>query len=431
MHPLKEILAGRSNWQKGVYSVCTANELVIRAAARHAKRYGYVAVLEATANQVNQFGGYTGMRPAEYAEMAHTIAREEGLTPEEMILGGDHLGPLTWQDLPESEAMANSLELVREYTLAGFTKIHLDTSMRVADDDPNAPLDVAVCARRGAQLACAVAEAYEERRKAHPDAMRPVLVIGSEVPIPGGSQCHEDSVQPTDPEEFRRQYRVFKEAFEKAGAPFEDVVAFVVQPGVEFGDDFVCQYNARNAASLTGALKEYAPLVFEGHSTDYQTEDSLAGMVRDGIRILKVGPALTFGLREALFQLESCEKVLVPDSAKRSDFQNVLLNEMNASDRYWKKYYSGTPEEIEYKKLFSYSDRCRYYLPAKAVEASIARLLENTKEVPVGLISQFFPQQYPQVMEGSLKPDGLSLTLARVGVWCGEYARACGVPADR
>ena len=427
MHPLKKILAGRAQNQTGVFSVCTANELVIRSSLRHAKVHNYVAVVEATANQVNQFGGYTGMRPAEYAEMVEKIAREENLPAEQLILGGDHLGPLTWQNLPESEAMANSLALVREYTLAGFTKIHLDTSMRVADDDPNAALDVAVCARRGAQLACAVRDAYEERKKTHPDALRPVLVIGSEVPIPGGSQCHEDSVAPTDPAEFRRQYQVFRETFEKAGAPFEDVVAFVVQPGVEFGDDFVCQYNAENAAPLTEALLDYIPLVFEGHSTDYQTQDSLTAMVRDGIRILKVGPALTFGLREALFQLESCEKVLVSDTAKRSDFQNVLLAEMDASDKYWKKYYSGTPEEIAYKKLFSYSDRCRYYLPAKAVEAAIDRLLNNTKDVPVGLISQFFPQQYPQVMDGKLASDGLSLVLSRTGVWCDVYAAACGV----
>lgn len=427
MHPLKQILAGQSEKQRGVYSVCTANELVLRASIRHAKQHDYVAVIEATANQVNQFGGYTGMVPEQYADLVRGIAREEGLAEDQLILGGDHLGPLTWQNLPESEAMANSLELVRQYTLAGFTKIHLDTSMRVADDDPNAALDVAVCARRGAQLALAVQAAYEERCKKQPDAMRPVLVIGSEVPIPGGSQCHEDSVQPTDPAEFRRQYRVFEEEFRKAGAPFEDVVAFVVQPGVEFGDDFVCQYNAENAAQLTGALKEYSPLVFEGHSTDYQTLSSLSGMVRDGIRILKVGPALTFGLREALFQLESCEQVLVPQEEQRSHFQKVLLDAMEASDGYWKKYYTGTPEEIAYKKLFSYSDRCRYYLPVPSVEAAIRKLLENTQSLPVGLISQFFPQQYPQVMDGDLTPDGLSLVLARVAVWCDLYSAACGV----
>ena len=427
MHPLKIIFAGRSQNQTGVYSVCTANELVIRSVLRHAKTFNYVAVVEATANQVNQFGGYTGMHPAEYASMVKKIAAEEGLPDTQLILGGDHLGPLTWQDLPELEAMNNAEQLVREYTLAGFSKIHLDTSMRIADDDPATPLDVRVCARRGARLAIAVESAYQKRVKTVPSAVRPVLVIGSEVPIPGGSQNYEDSVQPTDANEFRRQYAVFKEEFDKAGAPFEDVVAFVVQPGVEFGDDFVCQYNPQNAAKLTEALMDYIPLVFEGHSTDYQTQTSLSNMVRDGIRILKVGPALTFCLREALLLLESCERILVRNPAQRSDIQKILLEEMKHLDRYWRKYYSGTEEEIDYKKIFSYCDRCRYYLPVPTVKKAVIKLLENTKTVPVGLISQYFPQQYKQVANKTLQPSGESLLLSRVGSWCDMYATACGV----
>ncbi len=426
MHPLKKILEGRSKQQSGVFSACTANELALRAALRHAKQHNYVAVIEATANQVNQFGGYTDMLPAQYAEMVRKIARQEALSNDQLILGGDHLGPLTWQSLPEAEAMANSRELVRQYTLAGFTKIHLDTSMRVADDDQNAPLDVAVCARRGAQLAKEVLAAYEVLRLTQPEATRPVLVIGSEVPIPGGSQEHEDSVQPTAPAEFCRQYEIFRKTFENAGIPFEDVVAFVVQPGVEFGDDFACQYQSDNASTLTDALKNYAPLVFEGHSTDYQTPESLTGMVNDGIRILKVGPALTFALREALQALEDCEKLLIPEE-NRSGFEAALLAEMDASDRYWKKYYFGTEEEIAYKKLYSYSDRCRYYLPGQAVEQAVARLLENTKHIPIALVSRFFPQQFTKVQRGELDNDGQSLVLDRVGIWCGIYAAACGV----
>lgn len=427
MHPLKEILSGRCAAQKGVFSVCTASGLVLRAAVRHAKASGYTAVIEATANQVNQFGGYTGMIPAQYAAMVRGIVRDEGLAPERVILGGDHLGPLTWQELPEREAMDNAAGLVRAFTLAGFTKIHLDTSMRLADDDPAAPLDVRVCARRGARLANVVQDAWTELRRQDPEALRPALVIGSEVPIPGGSRSHEDSVRPTSPEEFRRQYAVFREEFGRAGAPFGDVVAFVVQPGVEFGDDFACQYDPARASSLTAALADYSPLVFEGHSTDYQTRGSLAAMVRDGIRILKVGPALTFGLREALCQLESCEALLPDGGAERSGFRAALLAAMDADGRYWKNYYFGTPGEIAYKKLFSYSDRCRYYLPAAPVGRAAERLLANTKRVPVGLVSQFFPQQYPKVVEGALPSDGLSLVLDRVGGWCGAYAAACGV----
>ena len=322
MHPIKEILRGTKPGQCAVYSVCTANPLVIRAAARHAKKHNYVLVIEATANQVNQFGGYTGMQPKDFVAMVEGILEQEELPKNRVVLGGDHLGPLNWQDLSEDEAMAKAEELVTEYTIAGFGKIHLDTSMRVASDDVNAPLDLRVCARRGARLANCVKSAYIKRLTFDPQAIRPVLVIGSEVPIPGGSQQHENSITPTSPEEFHHQYQVFREEFEAAGASFDDVVAFVVQPGVEFGDDFVFQYNRANASLLTEALKGYHPLVFEGHSTDYQTQTSLTQMVEDGIRILKVGPALTFGLREALLLAEEVETLIISDPKKRSGFKS-------------------------------------------------------------------------------------------------------------
>jgi len=427
MHPLKAIFNGQRANQIGAFSVCTANPLVLRSSMLHAKAHNYVVVIEATANQVNQFGGYTGMLPQDYADLIEKLRQEVGLAKEQIILGGDHLGPLTWQNLPEAEAMENSKTLVTEFTKAGFTKIHLDTSMRVADDDQNAALDVRVCARRGAILANCVAKAYEEVKASDPDAVKPVLVIGSEVPIPGGSQEHEDSITPTAPEEFRRQYKVFQEEFEKAGAPFEDVVAFVVQPGVEFGDDFAFQYNRENAACLCAAVKDYAPLVFEGHSTDYQTTESLSKMVHDGIRILKVGPALTFGLREALFLLEACEEVMIADPAQRSGVKNAILAEMDADDKYWKKYYHGTAEEIAYKKLYSYSDRCRYYLPAASITAAIDKLLANTAHVPAALICQFFPRQYEKVVSGIIADSGEALLLDRVGNWYDVYATACGI----
>ena len=392
MHPIKEILRNNNSGQFAVYSVCTADPLVIRAAVRHAKKNDYILVIEATANQVNQYGGYTGMKPNDYMALVRSILNVEGLPQNRVILGGDHLGPLTWQNLNEDEAMAKAEELVYSYTLAGFTKIHLDTSMRLASDNPDVPLDVRVCARRGARLANCVKRAYQKLLSRDPDAVRPALVIGSEVPIPGGSQEHEDSITPTAPEEFRRQYHVFSEEFQAAGASFEDVVAFVVQPGVEFGDDFVFQYNRDRAYLLAQALKDYTPVVFEGHSTDYQTRTSLCQMAEDGIRILKVGPALTFGLREALLLAEEIETILVSDPNKRSGFKKAILTEMSNSDKYWKKYYSGTQDEINYKKLYSYSDRCRYYLPTKSVQASIKVLLHNLNTIPVALISQYFPR---------------------------------------
>ena len=427
MHPLNAIFQHKLPGQTGIYSVCTANEFVLQAAMLHAKEHHYILAVEATANQVNQFGGYTGMQPKDYVDLVERIRNGVGLAKEQVILGGDHLGPLTWKELPEREPMERSVALVTAFTLAGFTKIHLDTSMRLADDDPDRPLDVRVCAHRCVVLAKAVMSAYEELHRSHPDALRPVLVVGSEVPIPGGSQEHEDTITPTSAEEFLHQYDVFKEVFEAEHAPFEDVVAFVVQPGVEFGDDFAVQYVPENAKALCGALKKLYPLVFEGHSTDYQTAESLRNMVRDGIQILKVGPALTFGLREALLALADCEEIMIADPNARSGVKNAIVQEMDADDRYWKSYYHGTPDEVAFKKIFSYSDRCRYYLPSSGVVCAIRKLLANTADVPVALISQYFPRQYEKVMRSELKTSGLALLLDRVGNWCDPYAAACGV----
>ena len=52
-------------------------------------------------------------------------------------------------------------------------------------------------------------------------------------------------------------------------------------------------------------------MVFEAHSTDYQTAGALRALVEDRWAILKVGPALTFALREALFALSAIEEELI------------------------------------------------------------------------------------------------------------------------
>ncbi|MDR0310488.1 MAG: class II D-tagatose-bisphosphate aldolase, non-catalytic subunit [Acidobacteriota bacterium] len=370
----------RRGERTGFYSVCSANEIVIRSAIRHAVKNNYPLIIESTSNQVNQFGGYTGIQPGEFVAQVEKIAAEEGMPPMNLFLGGDHLGPLLWQKEPEETAMEKAHGMVRAYTMAGYSKIHLDTSMKLAGDPPG-PLAIETCARRGAALAKTVYESFAGLKD---KSKRPALVIGSEVPVPGGSQEHEDSVTPTSAEDFLNQVSVFKGEFQKAGIDFSDVIAFVVQPGVEFGDDFIFQYDPQKAKALTGALKNVPGIAFEGHSTDYQSPENLAGMVRDGVAILKVGPALTFALREGLFLLEAIEEILIHES-KRSGFKRTLLAEMNSSKQYWEKYYSGTPEEIEYKKLYSYSDRCRYYLPAASVQKSMEKLLRNIPAVPPAL----------------------------------------------
>ena len=408
----------------GIPSYCTANALVIEACLEHGKSFDDCVLIEATANQVNQFGGYTGMHPADFRDFVYAIADKIGFPRERIILGGDHLGPLTWSALNEEEAMKNSVDLVREFVLAGFKKIHLDTSMRVADDSRDEMLSDAVIARRGAVLYKACEDAYQELLKGDPAEQRPVFIIGSEVPIPGGAQQEENGISVTKPEALEKTLAAYKAAFEKEGIPdaFDNVIGVVVQPGVEFGDNDAFLYNRENAAELTACAKKHENIVLEGHSTDYQSAKALKEMVEDGIAILKVGPALTFGLREGLFALDAMEKEFVP-AEKQADFKGVLEKAMLASPGNWIKHYHGADEEKRIKRMFSYSDRCRYYLTQPEVVEAQRKLLENMNgiSIPMGMLHQYMPRQYYKVRDGKLGMKAEELVKDFVAVFIDDY----------
>lgn len=408
INPLIEIIEKRkSNINSAIPSYCSANRFVIEAILEQGKRFGDPILIESTSNQVNQFGGYLGMTPKEFKEYVYEIAEKVGFDKNKIILGGDHLGPQPWQNLNEKEAMENSKELVRQCVLSGYTKIHLDTSMRVADDDRSVKLSNEIIATRGAELLKTAECAYEELLQKQPDAVHPVYIVGSEVPIPGGSQNETPQMQVTSPEDFRETVDVYKEVFDRMGLSdkWEYVIAVVVQPGVEFGDDEIDYYDRMKARFLVAELKNYPNLVFEGHSTDYQTPKKLKQMAEDGIAILKVGPALTFALREALFALSRMEKALIQNPEKRSNFEEILEEEMLANPKDWKNYYHGDEQELKFARKYSFSDRSRYYLSRPKVNAAIEKLIANLEEVrmPLSIIHQYMPTQYVKIRDGVLQ----------------------------
>ena len=426
-HPLQEMMdLRRAGVKCGIPSYCTANELALEAALIRAKELGKPVLIEATANQVNQFGGYTGMKPADFYRFVCDMAARIGVPEDRVILAGDHLGPLTWQDLPEKEAMANARELVYQYARAGFTKIHLDTSMKVADD-PEGLLSTETIARRGAELYKVCMQAYEELKAEKPDAMRPVFIIGSEVPIPGGAQEAEDTLAVTKPEAFADTVSTYRRCFKEAGVEegMKDVIAVVVQPGVEFGDDQVFLYNRENAKNLCAALARYPEIAFEGHSTDYQSAECLRQMVEDGIVILKVGPALTYGLREALFSLSMMERELVPE-AEQAHFIEMLEKAMLENPGNWKKHYHGDEKQQALARKYSFSDRARYYIGQPEVVSAMEKLFDNLRryEIPMNMLHQYMPVQYPLVRDGQLKKDPRSLAIWGIVQFMQDYEYA-------
>ena len=428
-HPIQQMMDQRREGKIcGIESVCSANEFVLEVALKRSKLFNAPVLIEATANQVNQFGGYTGMYPKDFYEMVLKMAAEIGVPENHIILGGDHLGPLTWQNLPETEAMEKSETLVYQYARAGFTKIHLDTSMKVADD-PEGLLSTETIARRGATLYKAAMKGYEDLKAEKPDAMRPVFVIGSEVPIPGGAQEAEDTLAVTKPEAFRDTVATYRRVFKEEGIEdgMNDVVAVVTQPGVEFGDDQVFLYDHDAATELCAALNEFPEVCFEGHSTDYQSKECLKRMVEDGIAILKVGPALTYGLRESLFSLSMMEKELVPEE-KQARFIETLEKVMLEKPDTWKKHYHGDEKQLALCRKYSFSDRCRYYIGLPEVVESINKLFENLREypIPMNMLHQYMPISYIKVRDGIIPLDPRELALDGVVAFMEDYEYAIG-----
>ena len=428
-NPLKKIVELQKQGKNvGIYAVCSANGYVIEAAFKRGLSDGSCVLIESTANQCDQNGGYTGMTPADFKKFVLEIADRNGFDRNRIFLGGDHLGPLTFAYKDEAEAMADSEELIRHYVAAGFTKIHIDTSMKVNSDPEDVRLSDEIIAGRGAHLAKVAEETYKELLERDPEAIPPVYVIGSEVPIPGGAVGAEDNgVQVTKVEDFKNTVAAFEKAFAKEGLDkdvWERVIGVVVQPGVEEKDSGCTEYDREKAKDLMAAIKDFPTLVFEGHSTDYQTKIKLRELVEDGVGILKVGPGLTFAMREAMFALENIEKELIYGTdTEPSKFAEVLDAEMLKNDKNWKKHYQGTELEIRLKRKYSFSDRCRYYMPTPAVEAAADRLLTNlrTLGIPLNLLSQFMPIQYTKVREGYLKNDPVELIEDRIINTIDEY----------
>jgi D-tagatose-1,6-bisphosphate aldolase subunit GatZ/KbaZ len=411
----------------GVYAVCSAHPAVIEASVQQAREDGVALHVESTSSQVNQEGGYTGQTPQQFAEFIHCAAARGGLASEQVLLGGDHLGPFPWREQKSPVAMEKACALVRACVCAGYQKIHLDASMPCADDGVLEEQTVA-------QRAAIMAEASEKAFAGLPiGASPPVYVIGTEVPAPGGETKPGEPPAITSPAHAQHTLDVFHSAFAQRGlsAAWERTVGLVVQPGVEFGDDVVFTYDRPKARALSQALPKKSSIVYEAHSTDYQSPGSLKEMVEDHFAILKVGPALTFAYREAIFALGAIERELLGTSrsVQVSNVPGVLDQAMLRSPKYWRSYYHGDEERIRFSRAHSYSDRCRYYWPDPEVQEEVKKLFANLEgmTLPATILSQFLPLEYEAVRADRLKPTPNELTDHHIRAVLKIYAEACGM----
>lgn len=402
---------------RGIPSVCSAHPLVLEAALRRGLHHGVPVLIEATCNQVNQEGGYTGMTPADFRAFVEAIARRLGFPLNDLILGGDHLGPNPWKSLPAEDAMLRAEAMVAAYVAAGFRKIHLDCSMGCAGEP--AALGDEVTAGRAARLA-GIAE-----QQAAQTGGSLVYIIGTEVPPPGGATHAITELEVTSPGAVRGTLDVHRRAFADAGveAALERVIGIVVQPGVEFGNANVVLYRPDRARNLSAALTHMPGLVYEAHSTDYQPAAALRALVDDGFAILKVGPGLTFALREALYGLDAIATELDGDSRSLQTAMEAL---MLAQPQHWSSHYPGGPGEQRLQRHFSYSDRIRYYWPEPRAQAAVEALMArfNERVIPQTLISQYLARLYLKVVSDGLAAAPRDLCLAAIDAALDPYYAA-------
>ena len=423
---IKIIDAHKSGQSVGICSVCSANRYVLEAAMVQAKANNTGLLIESTSNQVDQFGGYSGMMPQDFVTYVSKIAGKMNFPVKRVILGGDHLGPNVWQNQAAEQGMNLARDQIKAYLEAGYTKIHLDTSMRLADDPggEGSALDTAIIAERAADL-CSLAEQIGEK-----NSSKPRYVIGTEVPIPGGAREDLSELMPTSVAELEQTIEITRKAFyaRNLRSAWDRVIAVVVQPGVEFDDSHVIEYDRTKARPLSKFIENFDQILYEAHSTDYQRKEKLKQMVEDHFAILKVGPALTFSFREAVFALAQMEQeyFATKHGFANSDILTVIERVMTEKPDYWRKHYFGDKAARQFARKYSFSDRIRYYWFDPEVDRSLKKLINNLKEnpLPLSLLSQYLPNQYWAVRAGEIRNDPEDLIHHKIGEILKDYAYA-------
>ncbi len=401
------IARNRAGEPVAVPSICSAHPDVIAASALLAKSRGVPLLVEATSNQVNQFGGYTGMQAADFIRFIHGISDAAGLPRDQLFFGGDHLGPQAWRYEDASTAMEKAGELVRTFVQAGFTKIHLDCSEGCKGEAVQ--VSDAVSAERSAALA----RICEDNA---PDPSALLYIVGTEVPPPGGARAEEGDhgIVPTSADSARATLAEQQRRFEQhvSTDAWKRVIGLVVQPGVEFGAADIHHFDIGSPDHLSPVLADYPHMAFEAHSTDYQNAPVFPELARRHFAILKVGPALTFAYRQAIYALDQVAGWYGRDGEPLAETMEAL---MLANPGYWKNHYSGSDETVHRLRHFGYADRIRYYWnqpqAQSRVSAILGRLAAQNLDRP--LLQQYFSTEVIERAQ-SLMSDRIGLAQALI-----------------
>lgn len=383
MPDLRTIIArNRAGEAIAIPSVCTAHPDALEACLTLAQSLDQPLVVEATSNQVNQEGGYTGLKPADFIAFVTAIATRTQVDPSRILFGGDHLGPQAWRKLPAETAMEKAHRMVADYAAAGFTKIHLDCSEGCAGEPAQLP-DEITASRSASLAATALAHA--------PRPAQILFVIGTEVPPPGGARTDDHGdIPPTTPQAAKATLDAHRDAFTALGLPLDQIGGLVVQPGVEFSPMEVHHLPMSRDPGLLSALTDWPGVCLEAHSTDYQHPDAYPRLAELGFAFQKVGPALTFAWREALYALDAIRAQ--NGWASGPSLSDTMEKVMLANPAYWQAHIHGTSADPRTERHFGLADRIRYYWPDPAAQQAVQRLMSDLdgKRLPDPILAAHF-----------------------------------------
>ena len=355
--------------RRGITSICSAHPFVIEATPaagggrrRHGADRGDLQPGQPARRLYrHDAGGLPRLRLA--------MAEAAGLPKERILLGGDHLGPNPWKSRPADAAMQESERMVAAYVEAGFTKIHLDTSMACSGDP--VPLPEATIAARAARLA-AVAE------RAAASARRRSSLRHRHRGADPGRRARDASRRWRSPGRRPRSRRP-----NRIATPLPRPASARPWPRDRSGRAAGRGVRQRQRRPLCAAKRRptSAPhwARFPASSSrptppTTRRAECLAALVEDGFAILKVGPWLTFAMREALYGLDAIAPLSAPaDALARSAQWN---RSCSAEPADWQPYYGGSADGAAcLQRHFSYSDRIRYYWPHPQARAAVDLLL--------------------------------------------------------
>lgn len=404
---LRRIIArNRAGAAVAIPSVCTAHPDALEASLTLAETLDQPIVIEATSNQVNQDGGYTGLTPTDFIRFVQDIAARAKVDPARILFGGDHLGPQAWRKLAPDQAMDKAQRMVADYAAAGFTKIHLDCSEGCAGEP--AQLPDAITAARSAELA---ATALHHARD--PGAL--LFVIGTEVPPPGGARTDDHGdIPPTTPDSARATLAAHRDAFTALNLPLDRIGGLVVQPGVEFSPMEIHHLPLDRDPGLLAALEDWPGLCLEAHSTDYQHPEVYPRLAQLGFAFQKVGPALTFAWREALYALDTlrAQNGWSGGAALADTMEAVML----AHPAHWQAHIHGQTADPRSERHFGLADRIRYYWPDQMAQETVRRLFADLadRRLPDPMLLAHFRPEEIAIARESRHPLPRALALARV-----------------